>query len=245
MYPSAFLALALSSLPLLVSAAAADTAVADNMLTFFGPTALNSQAAYTFLDCVNATGAEYGLFVEANSGGALVVVPMDQPRRIDFDTTDAALAQCIEASNNVLFLSAESTVTTSASQKGAVAVEGVTFDWLVAQGALGKQAMGTRPATSSLSKRTTLATQTYSAYLDSSGKGCVNHDHHTYEEKECHGVRQQYKSVRFENTHGGSLHMEIWPHHDCKKGDSKSFVVSGKVVGECYNRDTYSWDGHY
>lgn len=237
MSPSTVFALALSSLPLLVAAAA------DNMVTFFGPTELDSQVSSNFLDCVNATGSDYGMYVEDNGGA--VVVPMDQ-RRVDLDTTDAALMQCIEAVNDAMYLSAESTVVASASDKGAVELAAVSHDWLLSQGASGKQAMGTRPAATSLhAKRAGDATQTYSSYLDTTGKGCANHDHHTYEEKECHGVRQMYKSVRFENTHGGSLHMEIWPHHDCKQGDQKSFVISGKNVGDCYDRDTYSWNGHY
>lgn len=240
MSPSALIALVVSSLPLLVAAAT------DNMLTVFGPAALNNEVSSTFLACVNATGVDYGVFAE-DAGGA-VVVPMDQ-RQLDLVGTDAALMQCIDASNDAIYVSAESTAETSAVEKGAVTLDAVSFEWLVSNGVTGKQAVGTRPAATPLtSKRAadgSAVTQTYSAYLDTTGKKCTDHDHHTYQEKECHGVRQQYKSSQFENTHGGSLHMEIWPHHDCSKGDSRAFVITGKTVGQCNERDTYSWNGHY
>ncbi|KAL1887468.1 hypothetical protein Sste5346_010217 [Sporothrix stenoceras] len=240
MAPSALVALVVSGLPFLAAAAA------DNMLTLFGPASLDNEVSSTFLACVNATGVDYGVFVE-DAGGA-VVVPMDQ-RQLDVFTTDAPLMQCIEASNDAIYVSAESTAEISAVEKGAVSLDAATFEWLVSSGVTGKQAVGTRPAATPLtSKRGADAadiTQTYSAYLDTTGKHCTDHDHHTYQEKECHGVRQQYKSSQFENTHGGSLHMEIWPHHDCKKGDSRAFVITGLTVGTCNGRDTYSWNGHY
>ncbi|CAK7227580.1 hypothetical protein SEUCBS140593_006623 [Sporothrix eucalyptigena] len=244
MFPSAIRSLVLASLPLVV-AAASDATVSTTMLTYFGPTALSAEVASSFLGCVNATGDSYGLYVEDTGG--IIVVPLDQ-RRVDLTTTDAALLQCILASNDAMYLAAESTEVHSATDKGAVALDGVSYDWLVAQGTTGKQALGTKPASSPLTSRGADAvgvTQTYGAYLDSSGRDCTNHDHHTFEENSCHGVRQAYKSARFENTHGGTLHMEIWPHHDCDKNDSRTFVITGLQIGECQKKDVFSWKGHY
>ncbi|CAK7210053.1 hypothetical protein SCUCBS95973_000662 [Sporothrix curviconia] len=242
MSPSAIRSLVLASLPLLAAAAStstASTASTASLLTVFGPAALDAQAAATFLGCVNATGDNYGVYVE--DAGTTVVVPLDA-RRVDLATTDAALLGCLEASNDAMYVAAESTELTAAATKGAVALDGASYEWLVANGAAGKVVTGQKAP--ELSGRAADA-QTYSAYLDSTARGCENHDHHTYSENHCHAVRQAYKSVSFENTHGGTLHMSIWPHHDCDKNDARSFVVTGRTVGDCQNRDTFSWNGHY
>jgi len=41
------------------------------------------------------------------------------------------------------------------------------------------------------------------------------------------------------------LNVEVWPHHDCSKGNSRTYRVNAFETGPCVKRRTYSWTGAY
>ncbi|KAK3357958.1 hypothetical protein B0T25DRAFT_567209 [Lasiosphaeria hispida] len=227
----------------LVVAASAGTAAG---LTVYGANQLDNQVSSTFLDSLQNTTIGYNIYVD--DLGVTVVVPTVQ-RAIDFDGEDAGLFDAITAVNDHMFVAAESNLAQNEAHTVLPSSQ-VTHEWLVGQGASGKEAASTRPAggvnglSGGIAERAEAAALNYFAYLDDH-KGCTNHDLVSVYEKKCNTYASAYASVFFENPQSKALTVTIWPHHDCSKGDQRAFVVSAKSVGSCQARTTYSFSGQF
>jgi len=211
-------------------------------VTIYGNAQLDNQVANQLLACISAINVSYAVFVDSPT---TVVIPTEQ-RIANFDTEDAALLGCIKAVNSDMHVALESNTEITAEHASAIPVFQATPEWLISQGATGKEEMGRVPAAISdgLSARAEAAEGVYHAFL-SEDKNCENHDYQSVHQNDCRDSKQSFGSVEFENTEKKDLQMEIWPHHDCKKGDSRTFVVSQGRRSGCQKRTTYSFQGKF
>ncbi|KAJ9297316.1 hypothetical protein DTO271G3_4609 [Paecilomyces variotii] len=144
---SAIITLALSCTPLLVIASSQTV----GNVTVYQASQLDSQVSQTFLDCLKKTGVEYNVYVD--KGGTTVVVPAER-REVDFHGQDQELLKCIIAVNDQMDVAAESTIEPDENHDSAISSNSATHEWLEEQGASGKAAVGTRPASTALSNHT-------------------------------------------------------------------------------------------
>ncbi|PWY75192.1 hypothetical protein BO94DRAFT_549462 [Aspergillus sclerotioniger CBS 115572] len=230
-------------------------AAAENS-TVYGPGALSIDVATSFLDCLNTTGTDYRLFVD---DGWTVVLPVGN-RTIELEATDGALYNCLTMPEIMsgMQVAAEDTTELDEAHHSSILADTASYAWLVAQGAQGKQVVGSRAASSSssssseddglarradgLQKRTHYH---YYAYL-SDYSSCANEDLYVRFGSTCYNHASAYASVQFDNAFSSKiLTMKIWPHHNCSKGNLRQFTVGPNSVSSCHTRTTYSYHGHY
>ncbi|PYI04710.1 hypothetical protein BO78DRAFT_420456 [Aspergillus sclerotiicarbonarius CBS 121057] len=228
-------------------------AVAENT-TVYGPGELSTDVATSFLDCLNTTGTDYRLFVD---DGWTVVLPVGN-RTIDLEAADGPLYNCLTMPEIMsgMQVAAEDTTESDVAHHSSIHAGVASYTWLVAQGAQGKQIVGSRAAPSSssssedgLARRADgLAKRThyhYYAYL-SDYSSCTNEDLFVRFGSTCYNHASAYASVQFDNAFSAKiLTMKIWPHHHCSKGNVRQFTVGPLAVSTCHTRTTYSYYGHY
>jgi hypothetical protein len=222
-------------------------------ITVMGPSDLDQAAVESFLRCLNGTGVDYRLYV--GTGGEMVVIPVQQ-RQIDSNGIDYQLMQCIMRHYDQLNIMTESTVYHVENHDAAISHRQATHELLARNGAVGQQPVGTEPPGTGVprnessghhqSERSLImprVTLHYYGYLDID-KGCGNHDINAYYTRTCHSYPSSYASVRYENSSSNEwLHMFIWPHHECSKGNDRTFPVKPRTLSVCQNRPTYSFRG--
>ncbi|GKZ29157.1 hypothetical protein AbraIFM66950_003317 [Aspergillus brasiliensis] len=109
-------------------------------ITVLGQGGLNQDTAGSFLACLNATGINYRLYIDA---GSTIVLPPGN-RTIDTDGVDELLLECMMMACGTMDIAAEDTNEDNEQHMNSVYASLVTYDWLVEQGAQGLRAIGTR-----------------------------------------------------------------------------------------------------
>lgn len=238
------------------------TASAESIknITVYSPDQLDNQVSNVFLGCLNKANVEYNIYVD--DIGYTVVLPTTN-REVDFDGEDQSLAQCIIGANDHMQVAAESTVDARDENENAARSTSITHEWLIEQGALGKKASGVRPARMhavggeaantingtrigrrAINEPRTLSLH-YFTYL-SDHTHCSSVDLEASFSGHCHTYATAYTSVQFENEDSSEyLHMTLWPHHRCIKGNTRRIVISPGTLGSCQNRKTYSFQGTF
>lgn len=218
-------------------------------LTIYGPDKLSSQVANTFLSCINSTGTDYKLYVE--EFGTTIALPPTN-RTIDFEGEDQGLFECIVEVNLQMEVAAESSLYDQGEFRNATPSRLVTYEWLSTHGAFGKKPVGSRPPRTmgnSVTANPTLIiprqSLVYWAY-PASDTGCSNVDLIASHADHCHNSASAYKSIQFENTAQHEyLKVDMWPHHQCQKGDSRRRVIHPGTLDSCQKKTTYSWYGSF
>ncbi|CCF59768.1 hypothetical protein KAFR_0H03580 [Kazachstania africana CBS 2517] len=99
---------------------------------------------------------------------------------------------------------------------------------------------------SSISSNTTLTRRTeeyYEMFL-SEYSGCASSDLILTYPLECMSYASSFTSLEFSNPSSKYiLRGYAWPHHDCTKGNEKSYVVGPGSSSGCFKRTTYSYYG--
>lgn len=218
-------------------------------LTIYGSEQLGSQVANTFLSCLNNTGTDYKLYVE-DFGTTIALPPTN--RAINFEGEDQGLFECIVEVNLQMEVAAESTLYDHSEFPTASPSRLVTYEWLRSQGALGKKPVGSRLPTTmgdsvaanprSLIPRQSLVYWAFPA----SDLDCVHADLIASHTNHCHNSASSFSSIRFENTAQHEyLTVEMWPHHQCQKGNSRRRVIHPGTLDTCQKKTTYSWYGSF
>ncbi|OJJ67891.1 hypothetical protein ASPBRDRAFT_134313 [Aspergillus brasiliensis CBS 101740] len=109
-------------------------------ITVLGQGDLNQDTAGSFLSCINATGINYRLYVDA---GSTILLPPGN-RTIDTDGVDELLLECMMMACSTMDIAAEDMNEDDERHMDSVYASLATYDWLVEQGARGLRAIGTR-----------------------------------------------------------------------------------------------------
>ena len=216
-------------------------------LTICGSEQLGSHVANTFLSYLNNTGTDYKLYIE-NFGTTIALPPTN--RLIDFEGEDQGLFECIVEVNLQIETAAESTLYDQCEFQDVKPSSLFTYEWLRSQGALGKKPVGSRHPTTmgdsiAASPRSVMPRQSlvYWAF-PATDTDCVNTDLIASHADRCHNSASAFSSIQFENTAQHEyLKVEMWPHHQCQKGNSRRRVIHPGTLDTCQKKTTYSWYG--
>jgi len=198
-----------------------------------------------FLECVRTTKVAYK--VDVDNLGYIVVGPSSN-RTMDLNVQDAELLSCMTEVADFLKTAAGSSASVGPNSHNGTtkSIANVNYEWLKAKGAEGhKRENATMTPTKVAIAARAANTQYFNFYRDHD-KGCHSEDllHSTL--GHCHTYMSSWASQQIENISGSQkLRVSIWPHHDCSKGNSKTYVVPHNSVTHCIDRTTYSYYGKY
>lgn len=203
---------------------------------------LDKSVADSFLKCLRETGVDYHISVDTD--GHTVVSPVEQ-RGFDFEGKDAALRKCVDEHFGKMKLAMESNQYPDPNVASKVAAHSSTAEDLASQGALGHAAEEYVQQRRSL--MVSRAPEYYDIYLGpNKDDNCANQDLKNEYANDCHSHASSYASVICTNlSDTQNMDCILWPHHDCDKGNDKTYSVQPGVVSECIIRTTYSYKGIY
>ena len=199
-----------------------------------------------FLGCVRTTNIAYK--VDVDNMGYIVISPSSNGT-MDLNVQDAGLLSCMTEVADFLKTAAgsSSSVGPNSHNETTESITNVNYEWLKAKGAEGykrENATIITPTKVAIAARAA-NTQYFNFYRDHD-KGCHSEDllHSTL--GKCHTYMSSWASQQIQNISGSQkLRVSIWPHHDCSKGNSKTYIVPHNSVTHCIDRTTYSYHGKY